>query len=348
MKYLVFCIMFLFFCVFETPVYGYTDHPLFYVGSKFGTFNSSTLLNHPFFIKQDDSHININSNSVHVPTSLLFGYQKNSYIGFEISYDNTSSVDFNKAILNTQLDDVGIGLGIKLSYPINNKFSVYNKLGGKVASSILLDPFTLDHMIKSQEKLVPIVGIGMEHVIKNNVLYRFEYEWNRNLFNCKYLHNAINLSDGTLSMSLLFQFNHDRDYQQIGRSSFVKKTISNIKEVILFPFGSSKLNSASYVTLKNLNNRINKMNFSHVTYNITGYHDSIDIESGDKKIYYDRVKSVIDYLLSQGIQKKFIQEHELKQDFLMNKLCQNLDNKELLISCLAPNRRVEIEVDGVW
>jgi OmpA-OmpF porin, OOP family len=81
---------------------------------------------------------------------------------------------------------------------------------------------------------------------------------------------------------------------------------------------------------------------------ITGHTDRIGSEKYNKKLSEQRALGAKDYVVSKGIDQKLIfwEGKGPKQPIPVTKFCENKMKRAQLIECLAPNRRVTIEVVG--
>ena len=81
---------------------------------------------------------------------------------------------------------------------------------------------------------------------------------------------------------------------------------------------------------------------------ITGHTDRIGSEKYNKKLSEQRALGVKDYVVSKGIDQKLIfwEGKGPKQPIPVTKFCENKMKRAQLIECLAPNRRVTVEVVG--
>ncbi len=81
---------------------------------------------------------------------------------------------------------------------------------------------------------------------------------------------------------------------------------------------------------------------------ITGHTDRIGSEKYNKKLSEKRALGVKDYVVSKGIDQKLIfwEGKGPKQPIPVTKFCDNKMKRKQLIECLAPNRRVTVEVVG--
>jgi OOP family OmpA-OmpF porin len=81
---------------------------------------------------------------------------------------------------------------------------------------------------------------------------------------------------------------------------------------------------------------------------ITGHTDRIGSEKYNKKLSEKRALGVKDYVVGKGIDQKLIfwEGKGPKQPIPVTKFCDNKMKRKQLIECLAPNRRVTVEVVG--
>ncbi len=81
---------------------------------------------------------------------------------------------------------------------------------------------------------------------------------------------------------------------------------------------------------------------------ITGHTDRIGNDKSNKTLSEKRALGVKDYVVSKGIDQKLIfwEGKGPKQPIPVTKFCDNKMKRAQLIECLAPNRRVTVEVVG--
>jgi OOP family OmpA-OmpF porin len=79
---------------------------------------------------------------------------------------------------------------------------------------------------------------------------------------------------------------------------------------------------------------------------VTGHTDRIGSQAYNQKLSERRADTVRNYLVSKGVPKDKIETLGMgKTQPLPNVVC-NQKERKALIACLAPNRRVEVEVKG--
>ena len=81
---------------------------------------------------------------------------------------------------------------------------------------------------------------------------------------------------------------------------------------------------------------------------ITGHTDRIGSDKYNKKLSEKRALYAKDYIVGKGIDQKIIfwEGKGKAQPIPVTKFCDNKMKRKALIDCLAPNRRVTVEVVG--
>jgi OmpA-OmpF porin, OOP family len=110
----------------------------------------------------------------------------------------------------------------------------------------------------------------------------------------------------------------------------------------LFNFDTSVLKSAGKAALDELASKLAEVKVEIVV--ATGYTDRIGSDRYNDRLSLRRAQAVRAYLASRGVDaKRIFSEGKGKRDPVTRNSC-NQRNREQLIACLAPDRRVQIEV----
>jgi OOP family OmpA-OmpF porin len=111
----------------------------------------------------------------------------------------------------------------------------------------------------------------------------------------------------------------------------------------LFDFDKAVLKPEGKSKLSDLAAKIKSVNLEVVV--ATGYTDKIGSDKYNDRLSLRRAQAVKAYLVSQGIEaNRVYTEGKGKRNPVVTDCMQK--NRKALISCLAPNRRVEVEVVG--
>jgi OmpA-OmpF porin, OOP family len=111
----------------------------------------------------------------------------------------------------------------------------------------------------------------------------------------------------------------------------------------LFDFDKAVLKSEGKSKLDDLASKIGDVNLEVVV--ATGYTDKIGSDKYNDRLSLRRAQAVKAYLVSKGIEaNRIYTEGKGKRNPVVTDCAQK--NRKALIACLAPNRRVEVEVVG--
>jgi OOP family OmpA-OmpF porin len=125
---------------------------------------------------------------------------------------------------------------------------------------------------------------------------------------------------------------------QVQKITLASKALFDFDKAVLKPEGKAAIDSEIIARLKD----VQKLELVLVT----GHTDRIGTQEYNQKLSERRADAVRDYLVSKGVAKDKIETLGMgKTQPLPGVVCNQKNLKEL-IACLAPNRRVEIEVKG--
>lgn len=125
---------------------------------------------------------------------------------------------------------------------------------------------------------------------------------------------------------------------QVQKITLASKALFDFDKYALKPEGKAAIDSEIIAKLP----QVQKLELVLVT----GHTDRIGTQQYNQKLSERRADSVRDYLVSKGVPKDKIETLGMgKTQPLPGVVCNQKNFKEL-IACLAPNRRVEIEVKG--
>jgi OmpA-OmpF porin, OOP family len=113
----------------------------------------------------------------------------------------------------------------------------------------------------------------------------------------------------------------------------------------LFAFDRAELSPAGHATLDDLAAKLREQNEKLRSVRIVGYTDHLGGEAYNQTLSQRRAQTVKDYLVARGVPRDRVTAEGMgKADPVKD--CQE-GPRARLIACLAPNRRVEIWIDGV-
>ncbi|MBS1156477.1 MAG: hypothetical protein H6R07_2401 [Proteobacteria bacterium] len=123
--------------------------------------------------------------------------------------------------------------------------------------------------------------------------------------------------------------------------------VYTLKADVLFDFDKSVLKPEGKKTLDSFYDEIKAADPQNGFARVTGYADRIGTEQYNLKLSQERAKTVADYLVDKGKQEEKIKIEGLgESNPVTGGTCDKVRPRKALIDCLAPDRRVEIEVQG--
>lgn len=116
---------------------------------------------------------------------------------------------------------------------------------------------------------------------------------------------------------------------------------------VLFDFGKATLKPAGVTALSQLYNQIQTLEMTDKNIVVYGYTDRIGSDAYNLKLSQDRAKTVSSFLTSKGLSATRITAvGRGEADPVSPASCNAIKAKKDLIVCLAPDRRVSVEVKG--
>jgi len=316
-----------------------------YLGAKMG-WSHFNPLKYNLNIFQAGSE-DFSTDSISAPILGLFlGYEFNPYFGLEIE-NNTNGFSphlmFQKNKENTQNNSFQIAT--KLSYPITDNFHFYTKLGGTILWKNLASKETLKTLFSKESQLLPSVSLGAEYIFNGEFITRLDYNWKNSIKNIVDSSIKPSLGDAVLSIGWNFgKSNINNIFSSYDPESFnTQYTVLN--EHINFPFNSTEIKPIAYDKLNKLDQDLKNMKWKNISIILLGHSDRIGNQEYNQKLSEDRAYSIKNYLTSRGFSRDKITVQGMGNLYpLTNQVCKDIENRPLLVSCLAPDRRVEIEV----
>lgn len=298
------------------------------------------------------------SNADQVGAGAFVGYQIASYIGLEFGYDWFGRMSYKKGTapdsLSASYKAQGVQLGVKLNYPILNDLDIYTRLGlGGVAWRA---SSTIDGHRRKASGVSPMVALGTEFAITDNVAARFEYQWTQKIGKKDKLHTRPD--NGMLSMGISYRFGQQPKVKV--PVAIIKAPVAPITEIprvqqeftlnteILFEFGKSRLTAEGRMILDKILNQLKSKNIIDGAVVVLGYTDRIGSEKYNLLLSEKRSSTVVDYLFGKGISANKMTSQGLGQTkSMISTACDQVTKRNDLVTCLASDRRVEVRVEGL-
>ncbi|WP_448906233.1 porin OmpA [Haemophilus parahaemolyticus] len=334
----------------------------FYVGAKAGWANFRGDLTQ-FDVKYGGAY-SINKNTL--TTGIFGGYQilnqDNFGLATELGYDYFGRVRGNAAITHGARHIAhGLNLGFKPSYSVSPDLDVYGKVGVALIRNdykrYTPAPTRKAHILKPSLAL----AAGVEYVITPELAARVEYQYVNKVGN---LQKAVRKTVAS-SSALATSYSPDLHSVTVGLSyrfgqgpvpvepvapaaapEIVTKNFSFSSDV-LFAFGKADLKPEAAQALDGANNEINTLGLANPSIQVNGHADRIGKPEANIKLSQRRAETVANYLVSKGQNPANVAAvgYGSAQPVTGN-TCDAVKGRQALIACLAPDRRVEVQIKG--
>lgn len=288
-----------------------------------------------------------------VGAGAYLGYQANPYLGFELGYDWLGRMAYKGDIYNGAFKAHVGQLTAKLSYPLTHDLDLYTRLGGAVwrADTKGGQAGVPASRVKYHDTGVsPLAAAGLEYALSKNVATRLDYQWISNVGDAHTI--GTRPDNGMLSLGVAYRFGQDDvivpPAPAPAPAPAVQTKRFTLKSDVLFNFNKSTLRPEGQQALDQLYSQLSNLDPKDGSVVVLGFTDRIGSDRYNQKLSEARARSVVDYLISKGIPADKISARGMGEaDPVTGSTCNGIKKRAQLISCLAPDRRVEIEVTGV-
>ena len=275
------------------------------------------------------------------------GYQVNPYVGFEMGYDWLGRMPYKGDNVNGAFKAQGVQLTAKLGYPVTDDLDVYTRLGGMVwradsSNSIAGD----DH----DTGVSPVFAGGVEWAMTRDIATRLEYQWVNNIGDGATV--GVRPDNGMLSVGVSYRFGQQEDAPVVAPAPAPAPEVQTkhftLKSDVLFNFNKATLKPEGQQALDQLYTQLSNLDPKDGSVVVLGFTDRIGSDAYNQGLSEKRAQSVVDYLVSKGIPANKISPRGMgESNTVTGSTCDNVKPRAALIDCLAPDRRVEIEVKGI-
>jgi len=281
------------------------------------------------------------------------GYQVNPYVGFELGYDWLGRMPYKGSVDNGAFKAQGVQLTTKLSYPVADDLDVYTRLGGMVwrADSKAAYANGAEGRLKDHDTGVsPVFAGGVEWAVTRDIATRLEYQWVNNIGDAQTV--GTRPDNGMLSLGVSYRFGQEEAAPVVAPAPAPAPEVQTkhftLKSDVLFNFNKSTLKPEGQQALDQLYTQLSNLDPKDGSVVVLGFTDRIGSDQYNQKLSDQRAQSVVDYLISKGIPANKISPRGMgESNPVTGNTCDNVAPRAKLIDCLAPDRRVEIEVKGI-
>lgn len=289
----------------------------------------------------------VSSDPIHrseLGASAYLGYQINQYLGFELGYSWLGRMPYKSNVNDGAFKSQGAELSAKLSYPIVNNLDIYTRLGGMIWRVDSKASYTNDTDVS------PLAAIGVEYTLTKNLTTLLDYQFVSNIGDAGIVGER---PDNTiLGLGFSYRFGHNNVVAPVlsAPAPVVETKRFTLKSNVLFNFNKSTLRAEGQQSLEQLCTQLNSMDPKDSSVIILGYTDAVGPDQYNDKLSKKRAQSVANFLTFKGIPlDKTSRSGMGKADSVTGNTCGYKSGRAttVQIECLAPDRRVEIEVKGI-
>lgn len=282
------------------------------------------------------------------------GYQANQYLGFELGYDWLGRMAYKGSVNNGSFKAQGISLAAKLSYPLTDDLDIYTRLGGMVwraDSKGAYDNGNAGRVSDHDTGVSPLAAVGLEYAWTKNWATRLDYQWVNNIGDAGTV--GTRPDNSMLNVGVSYRFGQDEVAAPApaptpAPAPVVQTKRFTLKSDVLFNFDKATLKPEGQQALDQLYSQLSSMDPKDGSVIVLGYTDRIGSDAYNQKLSQARAQSVVSYLVSKGIPSYKISARGMgKSNPVTGNTCNSVKGRAAVISCLAPDRRVEIEVKGI-
>ncbi|EOD54484.1 OmpA family protein [Aeromonas molluscorum] len=280
--------------------------------------------------------------------SLFGGYNFTENFGAELGYLNTGdwSVD------GEQFSSQGATLSAIGRLPLGDIFSLFAEGGAYI--------YQVDTINGSDNDYAPLLGLGMGAQLTDwldlQARYRYMFRVGDDPDNGK-------LGSGTdrwvtdvsvATLELVFHPNRHAYVAPVAAPMvaaavapvMVDKSFS-LSSDVLFAFNKATLKTEGSSALDDLYQQIVEVNPKDGQITVMGYTDRIGSDGYNQTLSEARARTVADYLVGKGLPADRVSTQGLgESNPVSGSQCDGIKAKSDLITCLAPDRRVEVKVTG--
>ncbi|EEP47951.1 TPA: porin OmpA [Haemophilus influenzae] len=288
------------------------------------------------------------------------GYQvlnrNNLGLALELGYDDFGRLKGRDRLGHGQkfakYTNHGTHLSLKGSYEVLEGLDVYAKTGvALVRSDYKFYANGVKERNLGTHSLRPSVlfAAGVEYALLPELAIRLEYQGVTRvgkLRSSKSVQNSTrdyNPWIGSINAGISYRFGQG-EAPVVAAPEMVSKTFS-LNSDVTFAFGKANLKPQAQATLNSVYGEISQVKSAKVA--VAGYTDRIGSDAFNVKLSQERADSVANYFVAKGVAADAISATGYGEaNPVTGATCDQVKGRKALIACLAPDRRVEIAVNG--
>ncbi|RJT25998.1 porin OmpA [Buttiauxella izardii] len=328
-------------------VFAAADANTWYGGAKMGWSHYFDASGNKDFNDNVSNATDFDFDKDNVSGGVFAGYQVLPWLAVEGGYDylGNMGINGNNGVAGGKMESQGLQLSLKASYGLTDAWDIYGRAG---AMGYRAEVNNAGHS-NFETGIRPLAAVGTEYAFTKNWAGRLEYQWVSNVGNS----NQIGFSSDVSSVSagVVYRFGQHDDaviapvVAPAPAAPEVKKF--NLKSDVLFGFNSAELTSSGHAAISQLYSSPEMQAAKNSSTTVVGYSDRLGSEDYNQQLSAQRAQAVVDALVAQGMPAQNVRaEGRGESDSITGNSCDNNMPKSQLIDCLAPDRRVVVEIAG--
>ncbi|WP_386696514.1 porin OmpA [Lonepinella sp. MS14436] len=277
--------------------------------------------------------------------------QNNLGLAVELGYDDFGRVKFKENGQTTfKHTNHGAHLSLKPSYdlggltPALSGLDVYGKVGAALIRSDYKEYNVNDAVRAHSLKTSLLLGAGVEYAILPELALRVEYNWINNVGKLKVDGERVDYTPEIHGVTAGLSYRFGQGAAPMAAPEVVNKTFT-LNSDVTFAFGKSTLKPEAAATLDGIYGEIAQV--ANPAVQVNGYADRIGKDASNLKLSQRRAETVANYLVSKGVNAGSVTATGYGEaNPVTGNTCDAVKGRKALIACLAPDRRVDVQVQG--
>ncbi|MFM5392828.1 porin OmpA [Aeromonas sp. FDAARGOS 1405] len=277
------------------------------------------------------------------------GYQINKNLGLELGYDYLGKYKYDAVKSGAAFSDEVTAqlaqLTLKLGFPVTDNLDLYGRVGGGYGWAD-----TKSDVYKDDSRFVMVGALGAEYAFNLDWAARLEYQYTTPYGSRD--DTGLRMDNGLLSLAAVYRFGQVAPVapapapEPAPAPVMVEKQFT-LSSDVLFDFNKATLKPEASQALDSLYSQIEQARPKDGVATVIGHTDRIGSDAYNQKLSEQRAQTVANYLVGKGIPAAKINvEGRGKSSPVTGDSCVSKSKRELIV-CLAPDRRVDVKVEGV-
>lgn len=277
------------------------------------------------------------------------GYQINKNLGLELGYDYLGKYKYDAVKSGAAFSDEVTAqlaqLTLKLGFPVTDNLDLYGRVGGGYGWAD-----TKSDVYKDDSRFVMVGALGAEYAFNLDWAARLEYQYSTPYGSRD--DTGLRMDNGLLSLAAVYRFGQVAPVapapapEPAPAPVMVEKQFT-LSSDVLFDFNKATLKPEASQALDSLYSQIEEARPKDGVATVIGHTDRIGSDAYNQKLSEQRAQTVANYLVGKGIPAAKINvEGRGKSSPVTGDSCVSKSKRELIV-CLAPDRRVDVKVEGV-